>query len=326
MAELTVNTEAVLRNYRRFAADGPVIPVLKDNACGLGVVKMLQLLRQEGAALFACSTPEEAIRLSGMGVDVLLLSCVHEAAMLRTLAERRVILSVESLDQARTIAALGLDARVHLTVDTGFGRFGFLPEETEDMRAVCALPGLTVCGIFSHFRSPSSAPRQFAAFQRVLGALSDCDLGLRHIAATSTALDPAYRLDAVRIGTGLTGRYDGLEPSAQLTARVCSVRHLPRGSRIGYSSVRLRRDTDVAIVDVGTADGAFLRRCCGPRTLLRLIRKKVSIGGWEVPVLGSPGLTHTAIDVTGIPCAVGDRVAVNQTPVLVSPAVPRRYT
>ena len=326
MAELTVNTEAVLRNYRRFAAGGQVIPVLKDNACGLGVVKMLQLLRQEGATLFACSTPEEAVRISGMGVDVLLLSCVHEAAMLRPLAERRVILSVESLDQARTIAALGLDARVHLTVDTGFGRFGFLPEETADMRAVCALPGLTVCGIFSHFRSPSSAPRQFAAFRQVLDALSDCDLGLRHIAATSTALDPAYRLDAVRIGTGLTGRYDGLEPSAQLTARVCSVRRLPRGSRIGYSSARLRRDTDVAIVDIGTADGAFLRRCCGPRTLLRLIRKKVSIGGWEVPVLGSPGLTHTAIDVTGIPCAVGDRVAVNQTPVLVSPAVPRRYT
>ena len=326
MAELTVNTEAVLRNYRRFAAGGQVIPVLKDNACGLGVVKMLQLLRQEGVNLFACSTPEEALRLSGMGVDILLLSCVHEEAILRELAKRKVILSVESLPQARVISGLGLHTRVHLIVDTGFGRFGFLPEETEEMRAVFDLQGLTVCGIFSHFRSPASAPQQFAAVRRVLDALSDCDLGLRHIAATSTALDPAYRLDAVRIGTGLTGRYDGLEPSAQLTARVCSVRHLPRGSRIGYSSVRLRRDTDVAIVDVGTADGAFLRRCCGPRTLLRLIRKKVSIGGWEVPVLGSPGLTHTAIDVTGVPCTVGDRVSINQTPVLISPAVPRRYT
>ena len=326
MAELTVNLEAVLRNYRRFAKQGPVIPVLKDNAYGLGMQQVQSLLRRAGVTLFACSTPEEALRLSGDGADVLLLSCVHEPELLRRLAERDVILAVESLDQARAIEETGLPARVHLLVDTGFGRFGFLPGETEDMKAVFTLPHVRVTGIFSHFSSPAAAAEQFAAFAGVLDELRDYDIGLRHIAATSTAMDPRYRLDAVRIGTGLTGRYEGLEPSAELTARICTVRRLPRGSRVGYGGARLHRDTDVAIVDAGTADGAFLRRCCGFRSFLRSLHRRVSIGGWEVPVLGCPGLTHTAIDVTGVPCAVGDRVCIPQTPVLVSPAVPRRYT
>lgn len=326
MAELMVNTEAVLRNYRCFAADGQVIPVLKDNACGLGLPRMLTLLREEGVRLFACSTPEEALQLSGMEAEILLLSCVHDAEVLRELAARSIVLAVESLRQAETINALGMDVRVHLVVDTGFGRFGFLPQELAEIKAVFELKNLHICGIFSHFRSKASAPGQFAAFTKVLDGLRGYDVGLRHIAATATALDPRYRLDAVRIGTGLTGRYEGLEPSAALTGRICSVRRLPRGSRIGYNNVRLRRDTDVAIIDVGTADGAFLRRCCGPGTLFRLIRKRVSVGGREVPVLGTPGLTHTAIDVTGIPCAIGDRVGVSQTPALISPAVPRLYT
>lgn len=324
MAELTVYTEAVARNYRRFAAESVVIPVVKDNACGLGMEKMTELLREEGAELFACSTEEEALRLRDMGVETLLLSCVHGEEALSELMRRDVILSVESLAQAQTIDTLG-GARVHLSVDTGFGRFGFLPCEVEEMKKVFSLPRVQVCGIFSHFRSAASAPGQFARFEGVLSALSGYPVGLRHIAATATALDPRYRLDAVRVGTGLVGRWDGLERSARLTARICSIRRLPRGSRVGYSGSLLRRDTDVAIVDAGTADGAFLTRRCGLRDLIRFFRQRVSVGSREASVLGTPGLTHTAIDVTGIPCHVGDRVEIAQTPALISPAVPRRY-
>lgn len=95
---------------------------------------------------------------------------------------------------------------------------------------------------------------------------------------------------------------------------------------MGYNGSLLRRDTDVAIVDAGTArTGAFLTRRCGFRDLIRFFRQRVSVGSREAVVLGTPGLTHTAIDVTGIPCRVGDSVEIRQTPALVSPAVPRRY-
>lgn len=222
MAELIVNTGALLQNYRRYADAGQVIPVLKGNGYGLGAQPLRALLVQQGVTLFACATPEEALALAQAETDLLLLCCVHELPLLRALLQRRVILSVESLAQAQAIDALHMDARVHLAVDSGFGRFGFLPEQTEEMKRVFALDNLRVQGIFSHFRGAAAAPEQFARFSRVLLELDGYPVGLRHIAATRTADVPQYRLDAVRIGSGLTGCCGGT-PAAVLEAEVCTV-------------------------------------------------------------------------------------------------------
>ena len=325
MAELTVRKDAIVRNYQAYAEGGMAIPMLKDNACGLGLEQVAAILHEAGARLFAVSMPQDGCRLAELGYEAVLLSCLHDPEILRELAEKRVITAVESLKQAELLNSFGIPVRVHLAVDTGFGRFGFRPSELEDMKKVFALPNVKVCGIFSHFRSPSAAPEQFAIFTRVLDGLKEYDVGVRHIAATSTGRDPRYRLDAVRLGTALTGRVGKLERAAELTATVCTVRHLPKGSRVSYSATKLRRDTDIAVIDLGTGDGAFLRRCCGPRDLFYMIRKKVVLNGKKVKVIDAPGLTHTMIDVTGIPCKVGDRVTYDQTPALVNPLVPRRY-
>lgn len=325
MAELIVNTAALLQNYRRYADHGPVIPVLKGNAYGLGAEPLRQLLVKEGAALFACATPEEALTLAQPDSDLLLLCCVHDMTLQRALLQRGVILSVESLPQAQAIDALGMNARVHLAVDTGFGRFGFSPEQIEDMKQVFALKNLQVQGIFSHFRGAAAAPEQFARFGRVLLELDGYPVGLRHIAATHTADIPQYRLDAVRIGSGLTGCCGGV-PAAELRGTVVTVRHLHKGDRVGYGSVLLRRDTDVAVVAVGTADGAFTYRYRGLRACWSQRRRHVLIGGQAAPVIAPPGLTHTMVDVTGLACQSGDSAVIPHDLVLTAERVPRRYT
>lgn len=325
MAELQVNLSAVLRNYHVYAAGGTVIPVLKDNAYGLGAEVLLRLLQREGVTLFACGTAAEALQLAPCGADLLLLASVQNPKTLYRLLLQRVTLSVESVEQARAIAAFGIPAHVHLAVDTGFGRFGFHSDAIPELKAVFSIPGITVTGIYSHFRGSRSAPRQFVRFQQVLDALSDYPVGLRHIAASNTALHPDYRLDAVRIGSGLTGRLPGLEPAAQLCGEICSLRELDRGSRIGYGDARLRRDSRIAVIDVGTADGAFLHRKCGLRGFLRQRRQQVLVQGIPAAVLGSPGLTHTIIDLRDIPAVPGETVQIEQTPALISPAVFRRY-
>ena len=169
MAELIVNTGALLQNYRRYADAGQVIPVLKGNGYGLGAQPLRDLLARQGVTLFACATPEEALALAQPETDLLLLCCVHELPLLRALLQRRVILSVESLAQAQAIDALHMDARVHLAVDSGFGRFGFLPEQTEEMKRVFALDNLRVQGIFSHFRGAAAAC-MYAAFFLIFAA------------------------------------------------------------------------------------------------------------------------------------------------------------
>lgn len=325
MAELTVNTEALVHNYRHYAAGGQVIPVLKGDGYGLGARQLRHLLREQGASLFACATPSEALRLAEPDSDLLLLSCVHDLALLRTLLQKGVILSVESLPQAQAIAGLHMDARVHLAVDTGFGRFGFLPEQLPEMRQVFSLEGLRVCGIYSHFRGAGAAPAQFARFTQVLLGLEGCPVGLRHIAATHTADVPQYRLDAVRIGSGLTGCC-GLERAASLQAPVCTVRRLQKGDRVGYGDMLLRRDTDVAVIEAGTADGAFVYRYRGLRACWRQRRRYVLFNGVKAPVLGVPGLTHTMVDVTGLSCRTGDMAVIPHDLVLTGARVPRRYT
>ncbi len=324
MAELLVNTGAILDNYRRYATGADqVIPVLKGNGYGLGAARLRDLLRGEGATLFACATASEALSLAQPDSDLLLLSCVHDMAQLRALLQRRVIVSVESLAQAQAIDALHMDARVHLAVDTGFGRFGFHPEELDAMRQVFALDNLRVCGIFSHFKGPIAAPSQYACFTQVLLGLEDCPVGLRHIAATHTAEVSQYRLDAVRIGSGLTGV--GGTPVATLQATVCTVRRMKKGQRVGYGDTLLRRDTDVAVIDAGTSDGAFTYRYRGLRACWQQRKRHVLLHGEKVPLLGAPGMTHTMIDVTGRDCQVGDTVTIPHDLVLTGDAVSRRY-
>ena len=325
MAELWIDTKAVCRNYHYYARQGMVIPVLKEDGYGLGAEAVLALLVKQGASLFACARPEEALRLSGKEADILLLSCEYDRDILRTLAERNVILSLESLSQAREIQSIGLPVRVHLAVDTGFGRFGFPWEQAEQMKEVYRMEQLQVCGIFSHFRGSKAVQEQLGRFGRALETLRGYPTGLRHIASTAFADNPVCRFDAVRIGSGLTGWGGGVQAAAHLTARICTLRRLPRGSRLGYGNIRLRRDTEVAILDIGTGDGAFLQRGCGPRAWWQSRHSVVRVNGLAAPVLGPPGLTHTAVDVTGISCGAGSLVEVEQTPILISPGVSRRY-
>lgn len=324
MAELIVNTGALISNYRRYAAVGQVIPVLKSNGYGLGAQQLREVLCRQGATLFACATASEALRLAQPESDTLLLSCVHDMALLRELLQRQVIVSVEDLAQAQAIDALHMDARIHLVVDTGFGRFGFSPEQTDEMKRVFDLKGLRVQGIFSHFRGPAAAPVQFARFSRVLLELDGYPMGLRHIAATRTADVPQFRLDAVRIGSGLTGCGGGM-PTAVLQAAVCTVRRLKKGERIGYGDTLLRRDTEIAVLDVGTVDGAFVYRYRGLRAAWQQRRRYVTINGSAAAVICPPGLTHTMVDVTGLNCQPGDTAEIPVDLVLTGSHVPRRY-
>ena len=328
MAYVEVDLAAVRRNYRMYAENGTVIPVLKRDAYGMGLLPVAEALYSEGARLFGCGSPSEALTLARAGYDALLLCCVHDVEELRRLARAGVILAIESLEQAQALAAPGVKARVHIAVDTGFGRFGFLPAQVDDIRRVCQLPGISVRGIFSHIGDQRRAGRQLSAFTELTAQLDDCELGIRHIASTAYALRPDYRLDAVRVGTGLTGRGCTGDNAVSFKARVLSVRTLRRGATVGYDAHTLWRGVTAAVIDAGYGDGAFIQRArwqCGALRNLLSRRPHVLVNGVRCPVLGRPGLTSTVIDVSKTDCAPGDVVTIDQTPVLIPENVNRHY-
>lgn len=322
MAQLRIDLNALVENFKSFG--GTAIPVLKGNAYGLGEQVVFDTLKDTGVTLFACSRPEEALRLAGQGADILLLCCEHDPEMLQRLVEKGVIIAVESVEQAKAAAAFG-PVRIHIAVDTGFCRFGFHPADIHAMRQLYNIYNVKVEGIFSHFRTTESAQEQFTVFAGVMDAMKGYPLGIRHIAASLNARVDAYKLDAVRIGTGYTGMLSGQKDVVQLVGRIVSIHDHPKGAKLGYTSHKLKKDTTVAMIDVGTGDGAFTFRSAGPRTWLALRKRSVKMGDFRPLVLGHPGMTHTAIDVTGMNCHIGQEVIVDQTPVMVSPMTERVY-
>ncbi|MBQ8894669.1 MAG: alanine racemase [Clostridia bacterium] len=350
---IVVQKEDIRQNYRllKERAGVPVIPVLKAGGYGLGAEGMFEILKEEGASLVAVSRLEEALPLCGRGVEILVLSCYGSEEFAEIALEKDLTVAVGSLAFAKLLSEKGKKVRVHLKIDTGMGRFGFMSEEIEDIAAVFALPDLEVTGIFSHcsaaFLEDGSAEAQLKKFNEVIDALKarNIEIPMRHIANSSASLKEDFCLDAVRIGSALTGRLPvkcdlPLKRAGRVEAEILSVRTLPAGSNLGYGNVcKLKKETAVAVVAAGTADGfapgekhdlyRFSDICRYLYHDLRLLLKKpceyARIGEKRAPMLGRPATTHSFFDVTGIDCRPGDRVVLELPPLKADSGVERAY-
>lgn len=360
MTRFVINTNDIIHNYNELArhTHALVIPTLKSDCYGLGAAKVMELLSGCcGVSLFAVSRLEEALPLAGQGTDILLLSCYHDDASVRAAVDAGLILAVDSLGQARRIAAYaaekGVTVRVHVKIDTGFGRFGFMPGNISEIKEVYGLEGLSVRGIFSHFYesfniNSKSTDIQLEKFNEVIEKLRDSGIkvGIRHIANSCAALrDGKYHLDAVRVGSALLGRLPmntdaDLKRVGRFETEIANIRILKKGSNIGYGGVfRLKRDTRVAVLCTGSGDGVLISKGYDTYRLIDIARYgfnvfkmlfsdnrlPVVVNGKKTHAVGRIALTHTMVDVTDIDCKCGDRAVIDISPLYVSPNVKREY-
>ncbi len=356
MAQLIVQKQDIIDNYRLLQAHCgvPVIPVLKANGYGLGAQGLFAILKGEGCSLFAVSRLEEALHLSGQGAEILLLSCVGAEAI-PTLLEKEITCTIGDLAFAQALSAQALaqgkKAKVHIKIDTGMGRFGFLPAEMDAIAAVFAQKGLEICGIFSHlssaFLANDSAQKQKELFDGVCQELTNRGLTvpMRHIANSTAAVKGGFAMDAVRIGSALIGRLPiattlPLKHAERLEAEILSVRTLPAGSNIGYGSVyKLKKETTVAVVGLGSADGFYqserrdlFRLVDIARYLfhdLKLLLKKPAVFGTVdgkiAKMIGRPATTHSFFDVSGLDVQAGQKMVIGLSPMQINGTVERIY-
>lgn len=360
MPTFVIDSAALSRNMeklRRFTS-AQIIAVVKGNGYALGLVPYARFLTAQGVALLAVSTVEEAaaLRDAGITAQLLMLSSTALPEEIAALLTRDVILTVGSADAARAVsdaaAVRGVTARVHVKLDTGMGRYGFLPQETAEAAALLqALPALQVEGVFTHLSDAANAKctalqyRRFTEGVRILQE-AGIDTGLRHVCASTAFLRyPEMHLDAVRLGSALLGRLSvpdtlGLERIGWLEAQVTELKTLPAGWPVGYTGAyRTRRETRLALLPVGYTSGVGvteetnalrlrdrLRRVLhAGRRLLRADGLTVLVNGCRCPVRGVVGATAIEADVTDVPCAVGDTVRIEVRPKFVDSAVPREY-
>ena len=304
--------------------------MVKADAYGHGAVQIARKLEELGADYLAVSSLDEARELRGKGIAMPILILGHTPpAMVPELIRYGITQTVSAQAKAEEYSAealrCGAALKVHIKVDTGMSRLGFLVrgEHFETgvaaIAASCALPGLEAEGIFTHFSSsdmddPESVAythEQFAVFTAVLDALEarGCRFAIRHCANSGAlARYPETYLDMVRPGIALYGVGDdaealGLRPVMALKSSVSTIKVFDDGTSVSYGrTFRTEGRTRVGVLPIGYADG-FFRGLSG--------RMRVVTEQGKAPLLGRICMDMCMVDLTALPDVhVGDTVEI----------------
>ncbi len=268
-----------------------VMGVVKADAYGHGLIPAALAALSGGATWLGTAQSSEALRLrrAGIGPDrcrILSWMFNGDRAPFDQLIQADIDLGVGSLKAmdmaAQAAERVGRPARVHVKVDTGFGRNGFTPETFGDalreLSRLAAQGQLEPVGLFSHLAVAdmpgvdefvSSTDEQIALFEEFYDRMTAAGMKpeIRHLANTAATLSrPGIRYDLTRPGIGLYG-YEpdpsmgvsadyGLRPAMTLQAQLGTVKDMPAGHGISYGRTYLtEKPTSTAIMPLGYADG-----------------------------------------------------------------------
>ena len=238
MSTYVVSREDLAYNVRILqekAGNTPIWAVVKANGYGLGVKAFAMELYALGLRHFCVTEPAEAETLFSCGlsdIEILMLRQLSDPVEIRAMWKAGVILTVGSPEAAERInTAVDGIASVHLKIDTGMGRYGFLPTQLTDMIAVCKQKKhLRVEGVFTHFNCAFSndalTREQFELFRKTVSELEQagCHTGIVHCCNSAAFLKfPDMHMDGVRLGSALLGRMGfptDLRPLGKVETRI----------------------------------------------------------------------------------------------------------
>ena len=313
-----------------------VCAVVKANAYGHGGIPCAKTALENGAAFLAVARISEAVamREAGITAPILLLG---EALpeQVSFLAAHGVRASVADIQSAKALSAaaqaLKTTLKIHIKLDTGMGRLGFLhpgsaAQGTGDPAGILAaggiagLKGLDVEGAYTHFAKAdiidkTHARGQLTRFNEMVATLADMGIHpqIRHAANSAAVLElPEAHLDMVRPGVAMYGMAPSDEvdiqkhhitPIMSITAKVIYVKAVPKEFSISYGCTHVTAaPTVIATVPVGYADG-YSRLLSNQGQML--------VKGRKAPVVGRVTMDFTMIDVGHIPGVTsGDEVTI----------------
>lgn len=317
-----------MKNIKNLAKDKEVIAVVKADCYGHGALDVAPTLLENGASRLAVAVLTEGIELRNDNIKAPIMILGYTPSYLNEeLIKYDLEQTVYDLDYAKelskTALSLNKKAKIHIAIDTGMGRIGFLPTEKAiyDICKICSLEGLEVIGIFTHFSTSDEKDKeytneQFEKFTDLLKKLSDLniEIPIKHVSNSGAIMDmPETYLDAVRAGIILYGYYPSnevkkenlsLKPALTLKATITRVQEMDAGMSISYGrTFKTERRSLIATIPIGYADGYS-----------RLLAKnaKVIINGQFASIVGRICMDQCMIDITDIngDIKVGDEVIV----------------
>ncbi len=286
-----INLDALKYNYEKIRAHiGPGVKflgVVKADAYGHGSVQVAGKLQESGADYLAVSSIDEAMELRSNGITMPILILGHTPKdqvdkLIKNNITQAVTCEAKALEYSEEAVRCGGTLKIHIKVDTGMSRLGYICEGdyfghgVEGILNAVNLPGLDAEGIFTHFavadepgdENKKYTDHQFKLFTDVIKSVEDKwqkKFKLKHCANTgATVLRPETHLDMVRPGLLLYGygefaRMLGLKPVMSVKTTVSTVKIYPAGTKISYGGIFVtEKKTRVGVLPYGYADG-FLR-------------------------------------------------------------------
>jgi alanine racemase len=298
---------------------------VKANAYGHGAVPVAREALRAGASYLLAARLEEGIQLRRAGIDAPVLVMGNIApGNIGTAVAHSLSLTIINEKQlsaaAEASGARGLEASVHIKLDTGMNRNGADRDAVVPLARIAAgHPSLRLEGLYTHFAcadetDKTSSLKQFDVFKTVCSRLTDegIHIPLLHAANSAAAIDlPETHLDMVRCGIAVYGLYGSphvsrsvaLKPVMTLLGRIERIHDLRPGDGVSYGfDFKAAVPTRVALVPIGYGDG-YPRQLSG--------RAEVLIKGRRAKILGRICMDQCVVNIDEIPEAeTGDRVTI----------------
>ena len=320
-----VNLARLTENFRAIqaaVAPAAVMPIVKANAYGHGLVPVARHLVGLGATTLGVAFLEEAVALreAGVTVPILVMGGVF-GDQIPVFLRHGLALTASSIDKLRhideTAGEMGVTAKVHLKIDTGMERIGVHYYSAEGLLARAAeCRHCVVEGIYSHFANADAADLSSARLQlsRFLDVLTWYDRHgvappVRHIANSGAVLQlRESHLDLVRPGILLYGVYPSAEvphsiavrPALSWKSRVVYFKVVKPDHPVSYGSTwQTDHPVRVVTIPVGYGDGYF-------RALSSVAQ--VMIRGKRYPVVGRVCMDQIMVNIEWDTAYNGDEV------------------
>jgi len=321
-AEARIDLDRIATNINllKGAENFPLMAVVKADAYGHGLVEVGLAAEKSGADWLGVALLEEAITLRTHGVRAPILAwLVPPGSDFRKAVSHDIDIAVSSIKAFTEVATLPGKPRIHIEVDTGMSRGGFLDEWKELLSSDFST--VEIVGIFSHFaRADEPAEKQnveqMYRFNQMVSDLASVGIipEIQHLANSAATLkNSAAHFDLVRTGIAMYGLSPdvktlgdsgalNLMPAMQLRARLHLVKSVPANTPVGYgATAHTSMDTKLGIVAMGYADGI-------PRIAQGA---GVFIDGLRAPIIGRVSMDQFVVDLgAGSTAQSGDWVIV----------------
>lgn len=327
-----IDLDAIAHNVREIKGIAgkrvEMMGVVKADAYGHGVLEVIRSLLDNGVTQLAVSMLDEAIQIRKMGIEVpILILSYTDPARAEEIVLNGVTQTVFSHDLAQALSTasvkLGRNVKIHVKVDTGMTRVGFMPgySAVKNIMEISKLPGLIIEGLFTHFASADESEKDYTMlqFERYMSVCSELGrvgihIPVKHVCNSAGIIQyPEMHMDLIRPGVILYGLYPSqqvdrdkirLKPAMTLKANVILVKDVEQDTFISYGRTfctsRLSR---IATIPIGYADGY---------TRLLSNKGKVLVNGEFAPIVGRICMDQCMIDVTDLKqkVHVGDEVVI----------------